>query len=120
MKLASLPGLPGIVLEEITHAAVAAPFADVDIRFGEKPPLRFTWGERTPTWYIYLSHLAPTLLGVVLTFTAVITFDPAVVWAVPVDPFTGAALGLLAAYNWLLYVWPSYEDRNPFAKNEVT
>lgn len=119
MSLYKLPGYPALVLHEATHAAVAWPFADVSWRLEARPPyVELHWPPGTSRLAVYAAHLAPTIVGGLLTVLSAVLLTPVVFAMLPANPFRAAALGLLLAYNWLLYIWPSYGDRHPFA--EVT
>ena len=111
-----LPGWPALVLHELTHAAAAVPFADVSVDLASAHPhAELQWREGTPRAAIRAAHLAPTMLGVVVAALTALTAGAALSGSLPSNPFHALAVGLLVAYNWLLYVWPSASDRRPFA-----
>lgn len=115
MNLTKLPGWPALVLHELTHAAAAAPFAEVSIDLlSTTPNVEMRWSDGAPRLAVRVAHLAPTLLGGVLTALTTLTIGSLASAAVPSNPFHALALGMLVSYNWLLYVWPSETDRRPF------
>lgn len=117
MSLYKLPGYPALLLHEATHAAAAWPFADVAWHLDDRPPaVELAWAPETPTLAVYAAHLAPTIVGAILTALTAALLGPVAIAALPSNPFHSLALGLLVAYNWLLYVFPSYGDRHPFAE----
>lgn len=115
MNVTKLPGWPALVLHELTHAVAAAPFASTRIRlFSDTPHAELRWQEGTPRLAIRLAHLAPTIVGVLTTALTVVTVAPVLSMGLPSNPFHALALALLLGYNWLLYCWPSRQDRRPF------
>lgn len=115
MNVNSIPGLPALVLHELTHVVAAQPFASVELHIGERPPLTLDWRPDTPRLWVWWAHLAPTILGILATALTVALAGPMLIQVLrTADPFTALAIGVLAAYNWLLYCWPSYEDRHPW------
>lgn len=115
MNLTKLPGWPALVAHELTHAAAAAPYADARIRlFTTHPHVELHWQRGTPRLAVRVAHLAPTIVGLLCTAVLAVVAAPAFAVALPSNPFNAAALGLLLAYNWWLYCWPSASDRRPF------
>lgn len=54
--------LPGVLLHELTHALVAAPFADVTMLW-DAVAVRLDWHPSAPTWARPAAHLAPLAVG---------------------------------------------------------
>lgn len=116
MMLTKLPGWPALVLHELTHAVAAAPFASTRVRlFTASPHAEMHWRPGTPRLAVRLAHLAPTIVGALCTVLTAVVAAPVLSAGIPSNPFHALALGLLLAYNWLLYCWPSETDRHPFS-----
>lgn len=118
LRPAELAAWPGLVLHEATHAAVGELLgARVDVALDEAVPhVRLVWPGHARLAAVYAAHLAPTILGVLLAAVWGPWLAATLPTMVSLDPFTLAALGLLAAYNWLVYTWPSHDDRHPLER----
>jgi len=121
--------LPAEPLHELTHAAVAAPYADTSIKMrGTAASARLAWREGTPRAWVRVAHLAPTILGVLLGVCAV-PFLPvidttlstlgdqtALLFGAPgLKPEFRVLVSVSALVNWMVFAWPSHSDRHPFA-----
>ncbi|SFR34111.1 hypothetical protein [Halogeometricum limi] len=106
---------PSVPLHELTHAAFALPWADVDIELaGADPRVKFDWSASTPTWAVRLAHLAPTLVGLGILLVLVALFG--IPTASTLEQLAIHELGLLVilAANWAVFTYPSEADRRPF------
>lgn len=94
---------PALLLHELTHYVFSLPWADelsIEIRLGPESAVYASWRNDAPLWGIALAHLAPTVVGVLsvpIMFTGVPEFGP-------------FAMLLLIA-NWVVFIWPSKDDR---------
>jgi len=86
-RLIALLSMPAIALHELTHAAVAWPWADVRIEWRDvpwylEPGLRVrmeSWDASTPTWAMLGAYVAPLLVGYVVAGIAVCVWVSGVV-----------------------------------------
>lgn len=114
-RLVAICSLPAVALHELTHAAVAWPWADVSIEWRDvpwyfEPGLRVTmesWTSSTPTWAMLAAYLAPLLTGYVVAGVAVAIWISGV--SVSVSPMTAGFIGV----NWLYYTAASANDLQP-------
>lgn len=115
MNLTRLPGWPALLAHELTHAVVAQPFAETSIRWRTTTPhVELDWQAGTPRLAVWCAHLAPTILGGLTAALTLFVVAEVVSMGMPSNPFHTAAVALLVGYNWLLYAFPSREDRRPF------
>ena len=88
--------MPGIILHEFTHAAVASKWADVEMDW-EEVAVRMHWRPGTPRWAIAAAHLAPTVVGWLVGVSVVLLALVGVSVSVP-----------LVLLIWLLLQWVLY------------
>lgn len=124
---------PASALHELTHLLVAKPFAaETEYqRVGLSERARLVWECGTPTAWVRLAHLAPTLLGVGMALVmlpllpaledAVVLVGTALAYQLGMPeaaPELSALVGMGVLVNWVVYAWPSYGDRHPFHGGE--
>jgi len=114
-RLIALLSMPAIALHELTHAAVAWPWADVRIEWRDvpwylEPGLRVrmeSWDASTPTWAMLGAYVAPLLVGYVVAGIAVC------VWVSGVVVSISLPTGVFLVINWLYYTAASANDLKP-------
>lgn len=102
--------LPVRLLHELSHLAVALPWADdwqivVD---ADDAAARVSWAEDTPAWGVVLSALAPALLGLGVALSA-LAFVLSTGRPLP-QSLMDALWWTLGVVGWALYTAPSPAD----------
>lgn len=103
---------PSTVAHELTHAAVAYPWADsIDVRVtrpaGENA-VYIDWREGVKRWQVAVASLAPFLMGIVALVGALVLWV-AGGFSLPESGVGLAKLAIVAMW-WVLYVIPSSDD----------
>ena len=110
-------GLPAVPLHEAAHAVVArAAGADVEAGVdGRRPFVQMRWSAGTSRLAVWSAHLAPTVIGFGLLLVLVALFG--IPSARDLGSFAVHELALLVmlAVNWVVFSYPSREDRRPFS-----
>jgi len=114
-RLVALLSMPAIALHELTHAAVAWPWADVTIEWRDvpwylEPGLRVrmeSWASSTPTWAMLGTYVAPLLIGYAVAGVAVW------VWVSGVTISVSFPTAVFVGINWLYYTGASANDLKP-------
>ncbi len=116
-RLVALLSMPAIALHELTHAAVAWPWADVTIEWRDvpwylEPGLRVrmeSWASSTPTWVMIGAYVAPLVVGYAIASIVVLVWVSGVVVSVSLPTATFLVI------NWLYYTAASANDLKPVA-----
>jgi hypothetical protein len=91
--------LPAVLAHELTHAGVAAPWAEVRLDRLVPPRLELEYSAGTPVLVVVVANLAPTLIGLLALPVAL---DLVLGTSIPVLTY---GLGV-----WALYTLPSADD----------
>jgi len=120
MTWLTLLAWPAFAAHELTHAAVAYPQASVSVGLrSRRPYAEMDWTAGTPRPWIRLAHLAPTIVGCLVTAIVIATSTPLLLGLLPSNPFLAAAVGLIALNNWMAYCYPGAGDRDPFGAGNL-
>jgi len=98
---------PAMILHELTHMALALPWADESAIIVDEtgPAHHVNWADDTPLWAVALTSLGPTLLGSLVGLVGL--------WRLLTAPPASASDMLVAAAiagYWVIYVAPSPAD----------
>jgi type IV secretory pathway VirB2 component (pilin) len=113
-QLGAYAMFPIRLLHEGVHLAAALPWAEEwQLKVAaDRLTTRIVFRASTPTWAVYLTHLAPTITGCFAAVLAVLAVAGGLL-EVTVATLLDVLWLAVVTWAWWAYSWPSPRDRHP-------